>query len=124
MLFNLIFRVTGCLSPGILPPQVCCLLCSQCILSFNYIYDSTVIHRDVSDYLLLGVVRQAGAGSKHWPVVLDGETFQLGPESLLLLRHHTVSSTLKTEGGSVLMWRVTRMFRLSTGLHTLLPVEP
>lgn len=79
----------------------------------------------MSDYLLLGVVRQAGAGSKHWPVVLDGETFQLGPESLLLLRHHTVSSTLKGEGegGSVLMWRVTRMIRLSTGLHTLLPLE-
>lgn len=48
-------------------------------------YYNTVIHRDVSDYLLLGVVRQAGAGSKHWPVVLDGETFQLGSESLLLL---------------------------------------
>ena len=49
----------------------------------------------LSDHLLLGVVWQAGAGSKHWPVVLYGETLQLGPESLLLLRHHTVSSTLK-----------------------------
>lgn len=49
------------------------------------------------EYLLPGVIWQVGTGSKHWPVVLDGETFQLGPESLLLLRHHAVSSTLRRE---------------------------
>lgn len=48
-------------------------------------------------YLLPGVVGQVGAGSEHWAVVLDGQTLQLGPESLLLLRHHTVGSTLRRE---------------------------
>lgn len=65
----------------------------------------------IGGHLLLGVVRQAGAGSKDRSVVLDSEPLQLGPEGLLLLRHHTIGPTLKKtkdsddgKTGEVLRW--------------------
>lgn len=54
-------------------------------------------------HLLFSVVRELRAGSEHGPMILDREMLQLGPECLLLLRHHTVRSTLRTDSSDIRM---------------------
>lgn len=72
-----------------------------------------------SGYLLPGVVWQAGTGSKHGAVVLDGEMLQLGPERLLLLRHHAVSSTLRRKKKSLSQFVPFKRSRLNEQLLLL-----
>lgn len=55
------------------------------------------LHSDfwkISSHLLHGVVWYLCRGFKHGPMVFDREVFQLRPEGLLLLGHHSKSSTL------------------------------
>lgn len=62
-------------------------------------------------YLLHGVIRKLGTGPIHRSMVLDCQVLKFGTKGLLLLRHHTVCSSLdgrkhaclhlRLEGGEV-----------------------
>lgn len=54
-------------------------------MSQTVFFNTAMTSKYMSGHLLLGVVRQAGAGSKDRSVVLDSEMLKFGPESLLFL---------------------------------------